>query len=148
MSANPLQDACEELAAVIATVDGIRSATGAPPDQISIFPFVDVYVYSGAWEATRPNGMLTGVHTVNIDVHLSMARGTPRNAAELHRINYAIANALFKALKASTLSPSGIIASINSLPFQLTVFQDGAGDGANTVGYRFTAQVKIQGAIA
>ena len=144
MSANPLQDMCNEIAAVVATVDGVRSATGVPPDQISVFPFADVYVAAGSWEGTRPNGMITSVCTVNIDVHLSMAKGTPRNAEELHRLNYQIANALFKALKAGTFTA---FATINALPFQLSVFPSGAGDGHDTVGYRFTAQVKIQGAI-
>jgi hypothetical protein len=143
VSTNPLQDVCDQLAAVIAAVEGIRQAAGDPPNKIDVFPFVDVYVASGAWDPARPNGMLTSVCTVNMDLHLAI-KDAPRSAVLMHRLNYWIANALFKAFKAGSLPA---VTSLNSLPFQLSVFPGGAGQGTDTVGYRFTAQVKVQGTI-
>jgi hypothetical protein len=142
-SLNPLQDVCDQIAAVVATVEGIRQATGDPPGKLDIFPFVDVYVAGGKWDPTRPNGMLTSVCTINIDLHLAI-KDTPRNAALMHRLNYWISNALFKAFKAGQIPA---IASLNNLPFQLTLFAGGAGQGTDTIGYRFTAEVKVQGVI-
>lgn len=139
---NPLQDVCDQIAAVVGAVEGIRRATGKPPEQISEFPFVDVYVASATWGA-RPNGMITGLVTVTIDLHLAR-KDQPREAEQMHKYQYAIINALFLALKNSTLTS---LSTINDVGVQLTVFAGGAGQGSDTIGYRITPQVKVQGVI-
>lgn len=142
MSINPLQDACDQLAAACATVEGIRRASGTPPEQISEFPFIDVYIASGIWSA-RPGGMVTGNMVANIDVHLAR-KDQPREAELLNRLNLGVAIALFLALKNATLPA---ISTINDVPVVLSVFPGGAGQGTDTIGYRFAANIKIQAVI-
>ena len=143
MSVNPLQDMCDQIAAVVGAVEGIRRATGVPPEQISEFPFVDVYVASGTWSGNRPNGMITGIMAVNIDLHLAR-KDQPREAEMMHRLHYGIVNALVKALKSGAFTS---LTTINDIPVQLTVFAGGNGQGTDTIGYRFTPQVKLQGTV-
>jgi hypothetical protein len=139
--ANPLQDVCDQLAAVVATVEGIRQASGTPPEQMSVFPFVDVYVASGDWTPV-PMGSVTGMLRVNIDLHLAR-KDQMREATISNQLQYAIVIALYKALKAGTVPA---LQTINHIPVALSVWGSQT-EGNWTVGYQFSAEVKVQGVI-
>lgn len=136
---NHIQDVCDQIAAVINDIEGIRRATGTPPNQISEFPFVAVYVASGVWSA-RPGGMITGLLTVNIDLHLAQ-KDQQYIVPMMNLFHHGIVNALFLALRNSALPA---LSTINDVPVQLTIFTGGGGQGTDTIGYRFTPQVKVQ----
>lgn len=142
-SANPIQDALDQIAVALATVAGVRRASSTPPPQISEFPFIDVYVMSGTWEP-YPMRSITGLLVVNIDLHLAV-KDQERAAVAMNAIQYGVVNALFLALQNSTLPA---LQTVNAVPVQLSVFPGGGGAGVDTVGYRFTPTIKIQAVIA
>ena len=145
-SLNPLQDACDQIAAVVATVEGIRTSSGTPASQISVYPFAAVYISEAPWEATRPNGMMTGVCMVDIDLHLSM-KDPPRDVTMMNRLHYGIVNNLFASLKhlrTTEIPLMPALQSINKITAKLSVFTNGAGQNLDTYGYKFACEVKIQ----
>lgn len=138
MSINPLQDLCDQVAAVLGAVEGIRRATGQPPEQISEFPFVDVYVMGATWEPV-PNGTLKAMVTLNIDLHVAR-KDQPRDAVTLNRFLYGVVNALYKAQRDTAIPALSAILGTTS---QLSVFATNAANGYDTVGYRITPTIKV-----
>ena len=139
---NPLQSICDQIATAVGTAQGIRRASGTPPPQISVFPFVDVYVQAASWTPV-PMKSMTGMLTVNVDLHLAM-KDQVREVSMMHRLHYGIVNSLWKAMQNNKVPA---LQTINKAEAQMTVFSNGAGTRVDTVGYQFKLEVKYQGVI-
>jgi hypothetical protein len=63
-----LQDAIDQVIAVLRDVPGIRKAYDDPPEQITAFPAGVVFARSGSWKMA-PVGAKTGLHNLVIQLH-------------------------------------------------------------------------------
>ena len=141
------QPATDLAAAIAASAPGVRISTDAPPNQISVFPFVDVYLASFTISYSKiVGGSVVCICKYHADLHLS-GNDAPRDAKALTGLATLITNGIGQYVKGISVAALQSIQAIGDTEVTLSVFQGGAGQGTNTVGYRFAVTVKVQGAI-
>jgi hypothetical protein len=137
-----LQDAIDQVIAVLRDVSGIRKVPSDPPEQLTAWPAAVVYVQSGAWKMGAGYGGKTGLHNIVIELHFD------REVDLAHTVE--------EALKFADRVPNDLLSAFldNLLPavqtFEDIVFEFGplGWGGKSTLGYRWTIRnIKMQSTI-
>lgn len=127
-----LESAVEAVMAVVAQVDGVRSAPTEPPEQASVFPFVVGWPGEGTF-SPGPMPSMTGLHTIVLELHVNR-QSLSFDMARIKPLITAIPLAIYAALLAGTLTSSQTFASIR---YNLAVMEYA---GIKTLGYRFALE--------
>lgn len=132
-----IESVVEELQGVVADISGIRAAPVYPPDAMSVYPFAVCYARSGVYQIGPPE-VMTGLHTVVIEVHVAR-KDLARDVAGVIGYADAVPAAIFAALADGTLTSTLTIATIRY------EFGPLGWAGVDTLGYRFYLEgVKTQ----
>jgi hypothetical protein len=139
--ANNVSSAIDEIYQTLSGVPGLRPAPAAMPTNAA-FPFAAVYPQSSVFKHA-PQGVMTGLHNIVIEIHLAMATDISRAMEAVIAFSDPVANAVFKDLidgDYTTICTNGNITSE-------FVYSDW--NGVQTLALRFVVQeVKVQADIA
>lgn len=132
-----LQDAIDQIQAVVGAVSGIRKAPDEPPDQLNEFPFAVCMAASGSFRVGPPE-IMQGVHTLVLEVHVAR-RDLTRDIQRLMPFAKSVPAAILAAYAAGTLTAVQVIGGIR---YELGALGWG---GFETLGLRFWIEdVKTQ----
>ncbi|RPI96981.1 MAG: hypothetical protein EHM39_10290 [Chloroflexi bacterium] len=135
-----LQQAIDEIQAVVGAVPGIRQAPTVPPEDLSFFPFAVAFVEAGEWIIGPPE-LMTGLHTVVIELHVAR-KDLPRDVTAAMRYAKAIPNAILDAHRKAEFTAFQTFERI-TYEFAALGWNDTA-----TLGFRFRIErLKTQDAI-
>jgi len=135
-----LQDAIDQIQAVVRAVEGIRQAPDEPPEGLNFFPFAVAYVEAGEWIIGPPE-LMTGLHTVVIELHVAR-KDLPRDVEAAMRYAKAIPNAILDAHRKAEFTA---FQTFERMTYEFAALGWG---GTETLGFRFRIErLKTQDAI-
>jgi len=139
--ANNVSGAIEEIYQTLSHVSGLRPTPAAMPTNAA-FPFAVVYPQNSVFKHA-PEGVMTGLHNIVIEVHLALATDISRAVEAVTAFSDPVANAVFKDL----IDGDYTVICTNGEITSEFVYSDW--NGVQTLALRFVVQaVKVQADIA
>jgi hypothetical protein len=126
-----LTDIIDTIQSAVAAVEGIRYAPDAPPESVSVFPFVTTYPASGGWAPETFDGGKSE-HQVVCELHIAR-KDLPRNISEA--LGYA------DTIPAVIWALFGGDTSVTATRYDFTAMEWG---GVETIGFRWTVSVETR----
>lgn len=132
-----LKDAVKDIVDELQTISDIRRVPDAPPENNSQFPFAVVYPISGIY-TQGPAMVMTGLHSVNIELHVSR-KDLPRDFALVMDLIDQIPQELMALLNDGGFTN---LATFGEIPY---TFGPLSWAGVDTLGVTYTIEnVKVQ----
>jgi hypothetical protein len=136
-----LQQAIDQIVDAVGVLTGVRHAPDEPTDKIPAYPAMMTFLQGGVYH-NRPIGVMTGVHTVLVEVVVAR-KDLERDVQTVMGYAKSVPNAIYKAHAAGTLTA---IEEIGDISYEFGPMSWG---GANLIGFRFKVDgVKTQDTIA